>query len=568
MAILKFKLVSDDEMSTEITYGNKTLLFATPYISTVSQKTVSSEAVFEPVNRFLQTCWKDFTDKIFASYERLYEIMDGVNDFNVGYGRCKKEICTLFETLTFDIIKHWIDNASGLITPANLVSAHYTDTDSGTTFREKEYRELLVLSMVSRFMVPIWGHFMERYSSGLIPDFKEKTVFNLLEPTWVRHCDIMEFVKEYLIAGIDSAINSKKKEGKPDMRSISIGGISEHELPMYLIAMTMLRRMSSMDLYGDRNENSNLVNVLYSYAIGNLLVQLPDKLSGKIMMKVNADSGAGDSNTRNTLVDKCRVTQTQHTGIHALHGFYAERYADRIERDLINLIISCTDPDVIKPNVEFVSKIIPDCVKIANECNQKLSEADNDGEKIFAYSNVDNYRRKIVTNWIGSVFNHTEIGLLDAKGFSNLCGLLTAVFVSTGQIDLAIILNSTPVLSDESMISDGSSIDSKHCDMFIDLYPKHEQFSEKEKSHSNFLNKVNAARRSKNQIVKAIEELTALIPYLVWSSSITVQHFSDWGIPVNKNTLGTLRRNNIYLANHNRKLLLVNSFLQLGKINQ
>jgi hypothetical protein len=403
----------------------------------------------------------------------------------------------------------------------------------------------------------------------MLEDFKESMVFNLLQGTWVRSCEIMQFMEKYIQESIRAKVNSTKKEPKVDMRSINIGGISEHNLPMYLIAMTMLRRMGCMNLYGRGNENSNLVNILYSYAITNLLPQLPNKLAGRIMLKRNLDPSSDSQSRGSSIIDKCRIIQTTHVGIHVVHGYYAEKYLPKILNDMVQLINSCNDPEVPKLDTHFITSILPRCIEIATECDQILMEDVPDDSLLMAYMDFDRYRRLIVANWLGNVFNHAEIRLLDSTAFSNLAGLLTAILINMGHVDLAIIINSKPILSDESLSADGSSIDSGHCDMFLSLYPRHEQFSEKEKSKSNFLNKLNTgARREKNQIIKAIEGLTSLIPYLIWDSVIKVDDLVTWGVDIEKDIMGRFMKNGQFISYSNRKLLLVNSFLQLGKINQ
>mgnify|MGYP000858972536 CR=1 FL=1 len=571
---LIFELRHDDELITEISYGGETLVFSTHYIGTVSKKTITSEDIYLPVNRYLRTCWKDYKDSLFAVYKRLHETMNNTSEYNVAYGRCQKEIIELFNILTYASLRSWVgdgtsdDNRSGLITPDNLVSDQYSETSSDTTFKQKEYRDLLVLSMVSRFMIPVWAHFINLYTEGMLEDFKESTVFNLLQPTWVHSCDIMMFVQNYIRVSIGATMNSNRKEGKVDMRSINIGGISEHNLPMYLIAMTMLRRVGCMNLYGSGPANSNLVNVLYSYAISNLLTQLPQKLSGRIMQKRQLDPSSDSQSRGSSIIDKCRIAQNVHVGTHVVHGYYAEEYIDKIARDLCTLIGNCKYPEVRKPDYTIVSRMLPRCIEIATECNLLITENVTDEATLEAYTQFDRFRRYIVGNWIGNVLNHAEIRLLDAKAFANIAGLLTAVLIEMGHVDLAIILNSRPILTDESLNMDCSPIDSRHCDAFIELYPYHEQFSEKEKSRSSFLNKINNARRDKNQIVKAIEGLIALIPYCIWSSFITHDDLVTWGVDSNKETIGSLRARGMYYAPVNRKLLLVTSFLDLGKINQ
>jgi hypothetical protein len=574
MSQFTFQLNNDDELVTIIRYDAEELVFSTHYIGTVSKKTITSDDIYLPVNRYLQTCWKDYKDNLFASYKRLHYIMDTVNDYMVAYGRCQKEIVNLFNILTYNSLRSWVgegtanDNVSGLITPDNLVSDQYNETSSDTTFKQKEYRDLLVLSMVSRFMIPVWAHFINRYTEGMLEDFKESTVFNLLQPTWVQSCEIMEFVLNYIRVSINATMNSNRKEGKVDMRSINIGGISEHNLPMYLVAMTMLRRVGCMNLYGSGQANSNLVNVLYSYAISNLLTQLPQKLSGRIMLKRQLDPSSDSQSRGSSIIDKCRISQNNHVGIHVVHGFYAEKFISKIGEDMCALINGCTYAEVVKPDLTTVMRMLPRCVDIATECNLLITENITDSEAVEAYGQFEKYRRYIVAIWIGNVFNHAEIRLLDAKAFANLAGLLTAILIEMGHIDLAIILNSRPILSDESISIDGSPIDSRHCDALIELYPNHEQFSEKEKSRSNFINKINNARRDKNQIVKSIEGLTALIPYRIWSSSIKLDDLVTWGIDPDKDVIGKLTNRGIYTSPLNRKLLLVTSIMDIGKINQ
>ena len=576
MTPIHFELQNGDELVTSLKYGTRELIFSTHYISTVAKRAVTSDDIYTPVNQFLLYPWDDFREKLFNAYERILGIMDS-NDLHLNaYRLIRDEITTLFDQiLTYEILRDWVgsgahdDNKSGLVTPSNLVSDQYNDSDSETTFRQDEYRDLLVLSMVSRFMIPIWAHFINRYSEGMLEDFKESMVFNLLQGTWVRSCKIMQFMEKYIQESIRAKVNSTKKEPKVDMRSINIGGISEHGLPMYLIAMTMLRRMGCMNLYGKGNENSNLVNILYSYAIVNLLPQLPSKLAGRIMLKRNLDPSSDSQSRGSSIIDKCRVIQTTHVGIHAVHAYYAERMLPKILDDMIDLVNSSNDATIPKLDRTFILPMLPRCIEIATECDQLLMEDVADTEVLEAYTEFDKYRRLIVSNWLGNVFNHAEIRLLDSVGFSNLAGLLTAILINMGHVDLAIIINSRPVLSEESLSADGSSIDSGHCDQFLALYPRHEQFSEKEKSKSNFLNKLNTgARREKNQIIKAIEGLTALIPYLIWNSGIKVSDLVAWGVDIDKEVMGRFTNKGQFIAYSNRKILLVNAFLQLGKINQ
>ena len=264
-----------------------------------------------PVRNRIWTCYLELRRLITAATDVSTHMMDDdpVDIYKL-IAQCSDIIATMYTAMPLPEIDHWLGFHGNVVYPDNLAAAHSTDdrTPDGT-YLLQDYQGLVVLATALRPMVPIWGEFINLVVKEAGTNYKEFIAIRLLCKTEIVASEPVNRLLRYLESRITKDV---------DTSSAVLADMSTAEIPEWLLAMVMVRRLAIGSINASLEKGSIISNI-YVFVF-NTLKDL-DKKFGGVREKYPIDS---DKEEEGSQLESYRVKQTLTIGDTATFNIYTE----------------------------------------------------------------------------------------------------------------------------------------------------------------------------------------------------------------------------------------------------
>ena len=208
---------------------------------------------FDYINQYCAYLSHRRQGDIFEKLVNVHMVFKGFGDFNLKQQRLTKAVTELFGIIDEDHIMDWIKNVSGIPIATNLKERYSEhDKDPHKTYLRHEYYGLVMLMITLRFMTGIWGEYLYHNHKKVGTNFKEYTALRLLDKTWLYSCDSTVRLRQYVEAWI-------KQNNKSE--AAVMGGVSSFELPIFVLATIMVRKLTTGSMDADLDNGGIVVNI-------------------------------------------------------------------------------------------------------------------------------------------------------------------------------------------------------------------------------------------------------------------------------------------------------------------
>ena len=557
---MSFECVDGDISSTYITHptiNGQSIEFDTRFYRQVSKEKINPDSVYLPVNLLLQTIPLEKQIQLYGYYQNLRDILDRVSDQTIAMSRLSEVIADMLDTVvTYETIDNWRQIRSNIPIPPDLVQTFYSETASPRTYNHEDYKGLINLSILTRFIAPIWANFSAIFSKELPRDLFEYYAYALLGGSWVVDHKSVELLENYLQSNMEVEDIMKSSGANSAITS----GLAKEDIAKYLLAISLVRRGPVPNLYGTEKD-SNLIAIFYQFAIKSIGKDLEKRFSGKIKDRSTIRNG-NDSAENITHVDNCKVRSVVPASVFIVNSYYLKnKMIDFISKfcSVYPDIISTKDFDIYPEIRECVDKTSMGLIRVESE------------ERSGLISEVNKFRL-VMTQWtLGAVISpYACYG--GTEETDNIIAVATCFMLATGHHDLAVLINSVPIMTEASHSSDESSIPGIRRMAASDFYPhfnrvKNTNSSSKSKlldlSNSEIEAKtLNNQRKINNPAIAGSRECVKLIPFIEWKTMLPSS------IRDNLTLTGNMQNNGNYFAPSSRLNVIFNYAMKIGQCNQ
>lgn len=253
--------------------------------------------LFVEVNEFISRMPKADQDALYECYARLESVYSSYG----GMGQSAKHSSDSLDNMLADIIgdifkivklqdiRDYIVGNKKIKLPAEL-SDEYITSDKITplymerTYRKSEYLDLTAVAMALRFVIPVWGTYLPISGKENSPDMKEYNGYKLLDKSELYTCDALKRLETYVRANL--------VESEYEL-TIVFKFLSSDEVPIYLMALALIRKLSIAPLSAE-NDKDHLMKIVYNYVCGNNN-RMPGAFGNNIKPKTD-NEGLSDDN--------------------------------------------------------------------------------------------------------------------------------------------------------------------------------------------------------------------------------------------------------------------------------
>ena len=212
-----------------------------------------SQEEFDYINQYCAYLSHRRQTDIFEKLVDVHNVFQGFGDFNLKQQKLTKAVTNLFGIIDEEHIMDWVKNVSNIPIATNLKEKYSEhDKDPHKTYLRNEYYGLVMLMITLRFMTGIWGQYLYHNHKKVGTDFKEYTALRLLDKTWVASCEPTVRLRQYVEAWI-------KQNNKSE--AAVMGGVSSYELPVFVLATIMVRKLTTGSMDAELDNGGIVVNI-------------------------------------------------------------------------------------------------------------------------------------------------------------------------------------------------------------------------------------------------------------------------------------------------------------------
>jgi hypothetical protein len=260
--------------------------------------------IFHQINGFWDKQPMEVQDQIFEVYKRIHITFDEIWETEDLARALLPQIAELCALHKLDDVRSWIDFHSDIAMPHNL-NEEYGDSHSaiGTrdrTYLREDYKQLVVLSVVLRPMLLVWGEYVFRTEKEHGTNWKEYKAFQLLSQSYILaegQCPPMERLQKY----VELSLPQTK-----EFDSAILDGISTEDFSTWVLALVVIRRLTIGDISGT-DPDFNLVAFIYRY-VGQKVKGHDHSFMGMVKPKI-PESQSGDSENNLSKLEGYKVKQ-------------------------------------------------------------------------------------------------------------------------------------------------------------------------------------------------------------------------------------------------------------------
>lgn len=332
--------INPDDLRLVIDHRGRVLVWS---IEAYRKKTdlIAEDDGFVWLNSYINSLTAAKQNELFDQLEVVHDNFNMLGMPDTKYKRLKESVVAFVELIDAEHLHYWVDNVSKIPLPTSLKTEYSaSDRDRDKTYLRHEYSGLLVLAIVGRFMLGIFGEYMKNYVDRVGNDFKEYSAMRLLDDTWLNHYEATDRLRRYIQASIRQHSLSE---------SAIIGGLSSYELNVFFLANIFIRRLAITPMDASLASGGLMAAVYKGYnTVKNNLADKFSPLTDKTAMASDSRQEDGSNWSRLEL-----YKITQHVGFDdlAIHRYMlndTHRLASQIDDTLPQAMLNACLTNVFR----------------------------------------------------------------------------------------------------------------------------------------------------------------------------------------------------------------------------
>lgn len=288
------------------------------------RRDTSSLEVIDPfadLNKFLAKMTEEDQDKVFQFYVDAQEVFMSTYDVSQMGNKLKNLIKDLYEVVRMDDVRHWVQYyALGkTISVPNSIQGSIDDIPDKSlvtrerTYLKEDYIELVCYILALRLIAPIWSEYIKRTRSHHGNEWKEYYAFKLLSRSAMGDCEAVDRLERYVDC-------TAAKFNTP--HSAIVGGVSQEDYPIWLMAQVLVRRVIMGDITGHPDNPASLVVIIFKY-VEHRAQQSEKAFAGRVKVKSPPSEKKSDIDTM-CVLETYNTRQAVNDGYIEMFNVYLE----------------------------------------------------------------------------------------------------------------------------------------------------------------------------------------------------------------------------------------------------
>lgn len=266
--------------------------------------------IFEFINKYLQALPTTTTDTMYHMYRDILTTLTGVTPRHQETRELTKLCTGLLDIIDMDHLTQWVytEVAEGRITiPASVKDEYpvtYDQDCSGSrkqTYIFKEYIPLLAMSMVLRLLIPVWSEYIIKYRDQFGKLYKEYFAFSLITGSKLVTDPDGPYSK--LLGYVTHIVNNNLGTDKVSSRVLQ--GISETDMPEWVMRALMVRRLPGVNLLEHPTTKASPITAVHGYISQQVS---PNPNASSTIKRKNPSSYGAEGDDRTSVMENYKLS--------------------------------------------------------------------------------------------------------------------------------------------------------------------------------------------------------------------------------------------------------------------
>lgn len=288
--------------------------------------------IFATINKYWSTLPMNKVLDFENIYKQIMECFNDRTDAHVLNPKLKPLCEQLLRLFDWNYFKLWCVNHGGLRMDNGIKESLDDKDKEGLTYYTEDYKDLLVLSVMLKSILPVWGAYHDELTDSIGKYHIHIAALDLIRSEYFNNLPPLVKLESYIEAFTEIKIT---KAGYS-----LLSGIGGEEVPSFLLALALIKKVV---IFNVQDGSASIVKNVY-----HLLTERCKEITRfKPNEKKDIDSEGGDL----SIADRYKIVQRIPPAVSEMLSFYGSDFR-RVARD-----IDPTIPDVL---IEKYAGVKPD----------------------------------------------------------------------------------------------------------------------------------------------------------------------------------------------------------------
>ena len=320
---------------------------------------INREVMFDEVNAFMASLPMADQDTLWSCYLKVAEFLSSKEIRASFFVRREIEqvVKDIYKMVTYERVHAWVVKVK-LPIPSDVSDKFEEFNDRGRNYRvrtyiREDYVDLQTFALAQRFMVPIWGLYVQSVAGSHGNGYKEPEAVKLIElaglDKWPPYIRMMEYIE----ASVDSTVSM----------TMVMAGLTSEEVPRHLMCMALVRKISIGPLSTTVDTHS-LARTLFNYVTGTQ-VRMDGRfqsVTGVVKPKRSRSADKGDEDNSSVLDDYGQTTDISE----------GDRQMIEVFSEKVNVLVDRTESEL---DISRVQQCISICSRYENRPIEEFQKA-------------------------------------------------------------------------------------------------------------------------------------------------------------------------------------------------
>lgn len=257
--------------------------------------------------------------KLFDIYKKISKEMSDTTNNDKLINNLQTLVGDLYKEMPLEELTLWVKNYSSVNYPDNFKEVHDIDDRAPErTYLISEYKDLVVITLALRAMLPIWGRYMGMIKKLVKSNWKEFTAIRIISKSYIHNTPAIERLRDYISSTIPD---------NNDNTSSIINGLSSSELVDWYLAVVVIRKLSAGDIESS-DTSGNIVTGIHNFI--RLALRDSDRRFGKTGEKWSENTPDDDQASK---IEDYKIKQEISIGVEeTINAFCTFNYATSVSK--------------------------------------------------------------------------------------------------------------------------------------------------------------------------------------------------------------------------------------------
>jgi hypothetical protein len=253
--------------------------------NTYNRLRIDPDNFFNDINAYWEELPFGQQTEIWNVYKKMHFMITNTKNVQELHNGLRQLVTQMYELHPMERLNYWMRLKSRVKYPETLKDTYDPELPKEMTYLRTDYTGLLTIVLALRVVLPVFSTYISAAEQAAGNAFKEHVTMKLIDGSALDEYPPMQRLAEYV------TYLSQNDQIKSSL-SVLLGGLGTAQIPRYLLALAVIRRVAIAELK-TQGEPVNIVSNVWHY-VSSTARDIDKRFGGTTKFKDGNDSGGED----------------------------------------------------------------------------------------------------------------------------------------------------------------------------------------------------------------------------------------------------------------------------------